>query len=780
MDDFNCQYCDYSSRHFYKLIKHLKLVHSYEHGFKVTCGINECRKSYKMVKKFVNHIRRKHKRFGEIHLPLRRNNAAALPDENEEQLDDEDDGDGLLEEHDEGPPDYRHLVSNIFLTAREEYKVSGKACEFIGQRLHQLLEMTSPEISEATEKYSIPRNFEKVAERSPNFVKPCKVDLGERNGKVDSYQYVPILQTLKALLKHDDILGQVLQGHKSDNGIIASYTDAQLFEESEFFQLHPDGLQIILYYDDFQITNPLRRRNQYKLGAFYFLLGNVHPKYRCKKKMVQLAALCKTDDLKYHGLAKVLSRLIADLKSLEVDGIQFSHDGSNFHIYGTLVLVVGDNLAQHYIGGFPENFSNSLRLCRFCNGPRDMVKTSINEADFTWRTKESYNEQANTVEIQPTLASVYGIKNRSPLNQLKYFHVIPSMPSDIAHDLFEGGVVSRLLSTIICELVTDRQFTLTDLNRRIGRFVLASCDQNNPLRPVPTQVANFAIKSTIAETWLFMRMLPLLIGDMVTEGDDVWGVFLDMLDMVELICASSYTPGEIAYMGEKIRVFHENFHEVFDTTLTPKDHFTLHYETQTRLFGPLVLCNTNLWERRHGMLKDIANRCKNRKDILLTLANRHQYYQYLQHESVNFIETDVQYVKGKPVSIQGLDANTQHLLAPQQQQNVYKAQAIVVNGTRYSTGCAVILSYEDDNYKFGQIISVIHASGTDFLQCTVMETLAFNRHFHAYEVKATEASRLVEIDNILDYHPLGIYRKAGKLFIVLKHFVSPERMNRHV
>lgn len=58
LEDFICQYCDYVSHHFSEFINHLKYVHAHNPDFIVNCGIDECRKSYKMVPKLVNHIRR--------------------------------------------------------------------------------------------------------------------------------------------------------------------------------------------------------------------------------------------------------------------------------------------------------------------------------------------------------------------------------------------------------------------------------------------------------------------------------------------------------------------------------------------------------------------------------------------------------------------------------------------------------------------------------------------------------------------------------------------------
>ncbi|XP_072018537.1 uncharacterized protein [Amphiura filiformis] len=444
-DAFGCQFCDYESRHFYKLIKHLKHNHVLNRDFKITCGVNECRRTYKMVRKLVNHIRSKHKDFADQHLPLRRN-LQNLPGNGDQSNDGDSDHQELEEEEEEQilpeeyQIDYKHLVSHLFVEAREKYKVSGKACEFIGlevrkmmekrlrdlssqvstvcrregidvPELHDIISEFNDPLAEAVGKYNTQYNFENNKKRnSTHFVAPEKVVLGMKNESQrteDTYQYVPILQSLKALLQHDDILAQVFQGHQCGTGRISSFTDAQLYNDHEFFKRYPKALQIYLYFDEFKVANPLRNRGEYKLGGFYFLLGNLEPKYRSKQHIVQLACLCKVTDLKHYGLEVILARLISDLKTLETDGIEFYHDGRKFHFHGTLALVVGDNLAQHFMGGFPENFSTSLRLCRFCTGTNELVKTSLREDDFTWRNQEGYNEQANTVEVHPHLSSVY-------------------------------------------------------------------------------------------------------------------------------------------------------------------------------------------------------------------------------------------------------------------------------------------------------------------------------------------------------------------------------------
>lgn len=72
-----------------------------------------------------------------------------------------------------------------------------------------------------------------------------------------------------------------------------------------------------------------------------------------------LVLLCVENDFKRFGIAKVFSELLADLKSLETDGIDV--DGEP--VKGCLYCIAGDNLGSHCIGGFTENFSCSQYFC---------------------------------------------------------------------------------------------------------------------------------------------------------------------------------------------------------------------------------------------------------------------------------------------------------------------------------------------------------------------------------------------------------------------------------
>lgn len=94
-----------------------------------------------------------------------------------------------------------------------------------------------------------------------------------------------------------------------------------------------DALQIIFYYDDAEICNPLGSKRlihkigrhpkvaylfiQYQfLGLFYYTLGNLSPRYRSKLSNIQLLAVAKTEHIKKYSMNSVIEPILKDIKKL--------------------------------------------------------------------------------------------------------------------------------------------------------------------------------------------------------------------------------------------------------------------------------------------------------------------------------------------------------------------------------------------------------------------------------------------------------------------------------
>ena len=126
------------------------------------------------------------------------------------------------------------------------------------------------------------------------------------------------------------------------------------------------------------------------------------------------------------------------------------------------------------------------------------------------------------LQDNPGMASAYGIKSNSCLNELKFFHVAEGLPPDLAHDVFEGFAID-FMSGIIGMLVEQKCFTLQELNNRISTFEYARIDKTNkPQLLKIISIVSFKLKETAYEMWNLIRLFPVIIGDQVEEDNQTW------------------------------------------------------------------------------------------------------------------------------------------------------------------------------------------------------------------------------------------------------------------
>ena len=71
-----------------------------------------------------------------------------------------------------------------------------------------------------------------------------------------------------------------MKSHTRSDGLIGDYCDAELFKSIPLFQGNEHSLQIILFFDEMEVTNPLgSQAGVYKLGNY--LYSQVISQYKC-------------------------------------------------------------------------------------------------------------------------------------------------------------------------------------------------------------------------------------------------------------------------------------------------------------------------------------------------------------------------------------------------------------------------------------------------------------------------------------------------------------------
>ena len=67
---------------------------------------------------------------------------------------------------------------------------------------------------------------------------------------------------------------QVIHCHSRTDDYIADYCDGRLFKEHDFFQSNSNALQLVAYFDEVEVCNPLAgRAGIHKLGLLHYEFG---------------------------------------------------------------------------------------------------------------------------------------------------------------------------------------------------------------------------------------------------------------------------------------------------------------------------------------------------------------------------------------------------------------------------------------------------------------------------------------------------------------------------
>ena len=78
-------------------------------------------------------------------------------------------------------------------------------------------------------------------------------------------------------------------GHKRRDGLIGDYCDASACCTHPLFSIQPRALQIMLYYDDVEVCNPIGSRAKiHKLGMFNLLYNVCCDKWQKNNSYISL------------------------------------------------------------------------------------------------------------------------------------------------------------------------------------------------------------------------------------------------------------------------------------------------------------------------------------------------------------------------------------------------------------------------------------------------------------------------------------------------------------
>ena len=384
--------------------------------------------------------------------------------------------------------------------------------------------------------------------------------------------------------------------------------------------------------DAFEVVNPLgASKKKVKIVGCYLCLGNLPPHLKSKTENLKLIFLCREKYINLYGWEVVLKKFMQDLRILESEAITISISGKDVKYYGTLVAMLGDSLGAHQIGGFIENFSTSIYLCRFCEITRELLRLG-NYHVQKLRNAKNYLECCD--KINTGNKSEKGIKENSTLNGLKYFHVCnPGLPPCAAHDLFEGIIVYDLMLAIK-HFIEERWFSLEELNYRIDNFQF--CDESKQTLP-PIKIGN-KLSGSASDIKRLIMIFPVIVADRVESFEDhVWMMMMHLREVCSIVCAPALSVDQAAVLQDEIHQYLDLRVDCFpEIPLRPKHHYVVHYPSLILHFGPLKHVWTLRFESKHSYFKNVVRHVKNFRNITATLSRKHEQLQCISESRCKY------------------------------------------------------------------------------------------------------------------------------------------------
>ena len=567
------------------------------------------------------------------------------------------------------------------------------------------------------------------------------------------------------------------------DGIIEDYCDGIRFKTHPIFASDPCALQIIAFFDELELCNPLGTHvKKHKLAIVLFTLGNIHPKYRSSLQAIHLAIAATVPLVERYGIDEILKPFVKDLNILAAEGVRVvTQPGVERTFYGGLLLCLGDNLGSNTIGGFKESFSFSLRFCRTCYVTQDVFKTLSDSSQLELRSDEKHCQECDSLNgpLHDHFSKTYGINRRSSLLEVSHFSLFNGgLAHDVMHDLLEGVAAIEMCLLLQHCLISKQYLNLDEYNHRLIHFdyEYTEISKPQPIGSCLTLQNAKSLKLSASQSLLLVRILPLLIGDVVPLDDQKWKCFLLLSKIVDLALCSWSSPDLCAILKVTIEEHHRSFIEMYTAeAVTPKFHFLFHYPTQILNVGPMI----RTWNMRNEAKLNIfkqASRLGNFKNIAYSIANRHQRLLCYELSTGNLLDSPLQCGPcDQPILIRNMPPHVQNSLTsllpsissetPTTRPNWVKYLGNTIKRNAYIiTGCDGL------HPAFARVVDILVLVDIIVLHVLHCSVEYYDDHYHAFVIAHTADQSYVCFSELKVHTILHAHRKSDILYVYLKEY----------
>lgn len=256
-------------------------------------------------------------------------------------------------------------------------------------------------------------------------------------------------------------------------------------------------------------------------------------------------------------------------------------------------------------------------------------------------------------------------------------------------------------------------------------------------------------------------------------------VLLLLKDIIEILASSCFTEETLFYLDSKISDHRNLLKEEFpDLRLRPKHHYIEHYPHLIRSFGPLTDFWTIRFKAKHSFFKKTVRDAHNCKNILLTLANQHQFTLAYLLDMPSVFKPNLEVGHLAVLPIESLDQRlkvaiqTKHLGID----SVCLATKVFIDGIEFTEGMFISNGHTGCLPDFSKIVKILVIfNKAEFI--VQPYSAWYLEHLRCYELIKNPASelQLVETQEMNGHHPLSGYTVGRRLCVVPKTFLLQQR-----
>ncbi|XP_066595388.1 uncharacterized protein [Prorops nasuta] len=457
-------------------------------------------------------------------------------------------------------------------------------------------------------------------------------------------------------------------------------------------------LPLLLYYDDFEINNPLGSHTGiHKLGAVYCTIPCIPEQYCSMLENIFLIQLHNATDHTRLGNKLIFADIIKQLTELEQNGIDINIDGEKITVYFVLYAVTASLL--HITVEYVKHQSD--------------CKQMINDNLVLLRSIENYNEDLMNYSC--------GVSEECVFNQISNYHVITNASVDPMHALLE-----------------EKLFSIDMLNSRLKYFNSSLYTYNCPAFINEKSLRSENLILSASEMNFLVANLGLLIGDLIPRDSKPWSLYLHLREIISIIMAPAFNTETLCYLSNLISRYHAIYLECFNDFLKPKYHILTHYPQIMKQMGPLKNLSCIRFEAKHKQLKDYAKVITSRRNPAYTIALKHQLQlcsRFLSDEG--FSDRITIGPISKCTLLKSKDYNSFKSILPILSDEYLITSCVTINGTRYAPNLIVLLNSSSIIPTFGRIQYIICNNQEVFFVVKKLQVVSSVMHYQAFQIIET-------------------------------------------